>query len=251
MPIEFLSETLLPSLIAGLVTAAWPERWSARPRYPSEHEAPGQAQTAVLVAIIILGLVFALLARMPTVYAAPTDSRSYELIDVVGQALAWALVLIPMHLGASHHQLKLADLQLHGRRWLSAIALSVVIGAIFFVAQGKVDAAPRLWAWWGLYAALQYLVVGLAEEVFARGYLQVRWVAAAGWWVGWLGASLVMAALHLPQYLIAYQMEWLPAIVEVAQILPLSLLLGYVLHKNGNLLAPILVHLWFNLASAL
>ncbi len=251
MPIEFLSETLLPSLIAGLVTALWPKRWSARPGYPSEDEAPAQARTAVLVAIAILGLVFTLLASMPTVYAAPTDSRSYELIDVVGQALAWALVLIPMYLGAAQHRLSLADLQLHGRRWLSAIALSVVIGALFLVAQDKVDALPRLWAWWGLYASLQYLVVGLAEEVLSRGYLQVRWVAAGGWWIGWLGASFVMSGLHVPQLLIMNQMEWIPAIFDALQTLPLSLLLGYVLHKNGNLLAPILVHLWLNLITAL
>jgi membrane protease YdiL (CAAX protease family) len=250
MPGNFLYITLLPSLLGGILIWAWPRKWSDKPYSPPPEESKGQARTA----LIVLGAIFALTTFFIAIFSGGFNGsrqREYTLADVIGQAIVWAVVLLPMYFGAKNDGLGWRDLQYRRGHLLSAFLMGTLVGGIFLVSAGAVKNLAVVLTKSGLFAAMQYLIVGFAEETLFRGYVQVRWVAALGWWPGFLLASAVMSLFHLPILLLADHLTLLNALVEVIKIMPLSLLLGYALQKNGNIVAPAFIHLWLNLIQVL
>jgi membrane protease YdiL (CAAX protease family) len=80
------------------------------------------------------------------------------------------------------------------------------------------------------------LLTCLAEETLFRGYLQLRMTSWLGKPAGWLAASGMFVLWSLPR-LIAWPADlWLNLLVLIAQ----SLLLGWLMHKTGHVLAPAL-----------
>jgi membrane protease YdiL (CAAX protease family) len=170
---------------------------------------------------------------------------------VIGQAIVWAVVLLPMYFGAKNDGLGWQDLQYRRGHILSAFIMGTLVGGIFLVSAGAAKNLAVVLTKSGLFATMQYLIVGFAEETLFRGYVQVRWVGALGWWPGFLLTSVVMSLFHIPILLLAEHLTLLNALVEVIKIMPLSLLLGYALQKNGNIVAPAFIHLWLNLIQVL
>jgi membrane protease YdiL (CAAX protease family) len=250
MPGTFLFTTLLPCLLSGILIWAWPRKWSDKPISPSPDESKPQARSALLVVGATLALTTFFIAIFSGGFNA-SRQREYSLADVIGQAVVWALVLLPLYFGAKNDRVGWHDLQYRRSHLFSAFAMGTLVGGIFLVSAGAAKNLAVVLTKSGLFAAMQYLIVGFAEETLFRGYVQVRWVAALGWWPGFLLASAVMSLFHLPILLLAEHLTLLNALVEVIKIMPLSLLLGYSLQKNGNIVAPAFIHLWLNLIQVL
>jgi membrane protease YdiL (CAAX protease family) len=92
------------------------------------------------------------------------------------------------------------------------------------------------------WALLQFTVVGVSEEFLFRGYLQSRLMAWLGQWRGWLLASILMALVHVAQRMVVGGLNPLAALVSSASLLPISLLMGYVLLRTENIVAPAIFH---------
>jgi membrane protease YdiL (CAAX protease family) len=250
MSASFLYTTLLPSLLSGILIWAWPRRWSATTYFPPPEESKSQARSA----LIVVGATFALTTLFIAIFSGGFNGsrqREYSLADVIGQAIVWVVVLLPMYFGAKNDGLGWQDLQYRRGHLLSAFVRGTLVGGIFLVSAGAAKNLAVVLTKSGLFAAMQYLIVGFAEETLFRGYVQVRWVAALGWWPGFLLTSAVMSLFHIPILLLAEHLTLLNVPVEVIKIMPLSLLLGYALQKNGNIVAPVIIHLWLNLIQVL
>jgi membrane protease YdiL (CAAX protease family) len=192
---------------------------------------------AVLTGWLLVSILFFALAPGEAAPRQPTQTRCYDLSDVVSQA-AIALVLLGPAL-----------LTMRWRRepWASAgvsrynLGGSLVIGAllallslvsIFF---GGEHSPGQVIGYLGsrhLWALLQYTVVGFGEEFAFRGYLQTRLVAWLGRWSGWVLTSVLMALAHAVQRLTVGGMPPLDALSSSASLIPISLFLGYVMLRR-------------------
>jgi membrane protease YdiL (CAAX protease family) len=83
MPGNFVSATLLPSILSGILIWLWPRRWTARLRYPQPGEVKRQARTALIVLVFTLILVTLFVGGATETYAEDSASREYSLADVI------------------------------------------------------------------------------------------------------------------------------------------------------------------------
>lgn len=93
--------------------------------------------------------------------------------------------------------------------------------------------------------------VGFVEEFAFRGYIQLRLCA---WWGdtwGWIATSVMFSLWHLPQKIIVEGAS-LPNIgISLLYLLALGLVLGWIMKKSGNILAPAIYHAIHNWVSIL
>ena len=250
MPGNLLRATLLPTILSGILIWGWPRKWTGRPCYPLLEESKRQSRTALIVLVVTFALVIVFIAVSP---GACRDSkqRDYSFTDVVGQAIAWGVMLLPMFVGMKADGLGWRELQYRRTNLLSSLMLGTLVGVMFLIGAGKVPHLLVVFTANGAFATLQFLVVGFAEETLFRGYVQARWVATLGWWPGLLLASVAMSLFHVPMLLLAERLPLLNVLLETLRVMPLSLLLGYAMRKSGNIVAPGIIHLWLNLIQAL
>ena len=92
-------------------------------------------------------------------------------------------------------------------------------------------------------------MVGFGEEFLFRGYLQTRLIAWIGLWRGWLLASVVMAVVHLPHRYLIQEASFGEAVLAAVGLIPVSLLMGFVMVRTQNVVAPAIFHTFANWAS--
>jgi len=202
---------------------------------------------AVSVGWLAVTLLFLALTPPDGTLKQTTNPRSYELSDVVGQAVTVLLLLGPALLAMRSQREPWASVgvsrcNLGGSLTVGAFVALLAIVSIFFDSQrdpGQVIArlgSKHLWA------LLQYAVVGFGEELAFRGYLQTRLVAWLGGAPGCVLASILMALAHIGQRLTVGGMSFPDALASSASLIPISLFLGYVMLRTGNIVAPALAH---------
>ena len=98
--------------------------------------------------------------------------------------------------------------------------------------------------------AVLFSQVAMAEETLFRGYVQSALARSAGETRGWLGATLVFGAAHIPNAFLLppedrtdYLLYGLPVITAAGAYL------GWLYRRSGYALAPLTaVHFWYDLA---
>ena len=96
---------------------------------------------------------------------------------------------------------------------------------------------------------IYFSMVGFGEEFLFRGYLQTRLVAWLGLWRGWVFASVFMAIVHLPHRWLIQGMGIGEATLAALALIPVSLLMGFIMLRTQNIVAPALFHTFANWAS--
>jgi membrane protease YdiL (CAAX protease family) len=115
---------------------------------------------------------------------------------------------------------------------LSLAVLSIFLrGKVFTLLGGKQETSFQ--------SLLLFLGIALAEETIFRGYIQLRLVSAWGPWLGIAVTALLFAIWQLPLRLaLGFSSDALLIGLGVALIN--GLVLGFVMHKSGHVLAPAL-----------
>lgn len=144
-----------------------------------------------------------------------------------------------------------AGIGLTRRHWKEAVlwgmGLGVGLGGLAYLAltsQGRhlPQDAPLLPLIIGI--VLSFLVVSPFQEFFFRGWLQPRFQAGLGKWLGLLTCSLAFALWDVLPPLNA-PLSTTAIITSIASIpvsFSVALLFGYSLQRTGNMLAPWLAH---------
>lgn len=94
------------------------------------------------------------------------------------------------------------------------------------------------------FILMAVVLAPLAEELFFRGMLFPAFARRLGVAAGIVISALLFAVLHVGTGATA---DLAPNAILAALIFPLGLLLAWIYHRRGTLLAPILVHAVFNL----
>lgn len=207
----------------------------------------------IISSCIITGLMLANGAQ--NAVESDLTTTSYTLNKVVNIIIIWLIMLSPVFIvkrirketwrscGVSKHNLKQS-------LWIGTIlAVLIITNVLLFGINNLVDIGQKLTisAFWAL---LYYAVVGFSEEFMYRGFLQVRLMGWIGKWQGWVLTSILMALIHIPQRM-ALGLSPLEALISSASLIPISLIMGYIMIKTENIVAPGIGHTFANWANVL
>lgn len=94
------------------------------------------------------------------------------------------------------------------------------------------------------FILMAVVLAPLAEELFFRGMLFPAFARRMGVWAAILLSALLFAVLHVGTGATG---DLAPNAILAGLIFPLGVLLAWIYHRRGTLLAPIIVHAVFNL----
>ncbi len=181
------------------------------------------------------------------------DQRGYGVEDVASQLFIAIIASAPILLAMRWRRDSAASVGLLrgnlGRSLLMGTALSLVAVGWRIAVDLRGQPLPGLESL-HLWAFLQFAIVGFSEEFAFRGYLQPRLVTWLGRWAGWMSASLLMAFAHIVHHLAA-GLSLPDAFAACASLVPISMLLGYIMLRTGNVAGPALFHTFVNWAGSL
>lgn len=123
-----------------------------------------------------------------------------------------------------------------------SLGLGLVLSLPFVILNSPlVMLSGRFLNWNALWAFIFCLAVGFGEELAFRGFLQVRLSIWLGDVKGFILASGVMALAHIPTFFAMGQ--GLPqAFLSAMLLIPISLTLGFLMLRTGNVIGPAVLH---------
>jgi membrane protease YdiL (CAAX protease family) len=196
--------------------------------------------STILAIVLIAAAVTANLAlRLPTL---PSDAR-----PLPGQFLWAVLILLPVALLLVIRRQPLLSVGLSRPSTRLGLILGVALVLITIFLRGKIYSLLDGISAGEFDALILSLVLALVGEIIFRGFLQLRFTGWIGPTGGWLLASLAYFLFCLPFIWLVNGGDitavWLPASVQLVQ----SILLGWIMHRSGNVLASGLyqaAHFW-------
>lgn len=210
--------------------------------YPDPRQSAWVALGTAVLPFFLVGLVS--LASAPDVATTPvhTDFRTSP-SAVINELIIWLIILSPA----------LIAMKIRKESWQSAgvtrnnlgksILLGCLLALVVIVACSEcmtgILRGLNLDHFWSF---LYYTVVGFSEEFAFRGYLQTRLCAWLGRWQGWLLASVLMALVHISQRVWMLGFDATTAFLSSAYLIPISLIMGYVMLRTENIVAPAIYH---------
>lgn len=198
---------------------------------------------AILIGWLFITTLFFTSARSSGPQSISDEFREYRLGDVASQSLVALLAFGPTMLGMrirgeSSASAGISKHNLGGSILIGGLLGCVTIAGSLFGGNGNPESV-----WQGLtgshaWALLYYAVVGFGEEFAYRGYLQTRLVVWLGRWQGWILTLVLMALVHIPQRIAILGTSPLEALLSAAALIPISLFIGFVMLRTGNIVAP-------------
>lgn len=167
--------------------------------------------------------------------------RHFGPATVFNRAILAAIVFGPALVVMRWQREPPASAMISRRDLWRAIAAGLLLGVLslawrIYYGQQTTQTVGQFWGF------LDYSVVGWSEEFGYRGYLQTRMIAWLGRWEGWLVSSVLMAMSHAPLRIAVHEASLADGLFQSASLIPISLLLGYVMLRTGNVTAPALFH---------
>ena len=134
--------------------------------------------------------------------------------------------------------------------WKATVVGLFLSATTLFFGHGGPSAALKLTEGHDINTLIYFSFVGFGEEILYRGYLQSRLIAWLGHNRGWVLTSIIMALVHVPQRLVTERMGIPHALLSSLELVPVSLLMGFVMLRTGNVVSGGLFHTFCNWAGA-
>jgi len=198
---------------------------------------------------IITGLM--VLANSQNTSQVASHIQKYNLGIVINIMILWLIMLSPILIvkkirketwgstGISKHNLKQSILI------GTILAIITVASVLLSSSKSLIDIAQNL-TLSALWALVYFAVVGFGEEFMFRGYLQIRLMGWIGRWRGWVLTSIFMALIHIPQRMATMGLSPKEALISSVLLIPISLIMGYIIIKTENVVAPSIYHTFAN-----
>jgi membrane protease YdiL (CAAX protease family) len=248
--LDLIGQTLVFAIIAGIVYAVT--------RLLRLHYRTWTVDNPKVSALWAIGAVVIwvnVLSAFPEVLNAqgyvPAAEREFGVTEVLSRIAVSLIFIAPALLviwlrkesiastGLSKHNL--------GGALIVGSMLSIIVIALGVFGQdrsaGEVIGGLKIRHLWALF---YYAFVGFSEEFLFRGYLQSRLIIWLGRWQGWLLASILMALAHIVNLIVYESVLPVDAVARSLALIPISLLMGYVMLRTENIVAPTLAHTFAN-----
>ena len=158
--------------------------------------------------------------------------------------IAALLELLPVILVLYFHHDTIESIGLTSKNLLRSIFLSLSLIALllltvhfFVIPNGMYYPVSKK-----ISLLINYLIVGFYEEIAFRGFLQTRLIAWLGQMKGVVLTAIIFSLIHIPSRLIYQQLNIMNAIISSLVLIPSALLLGYIMLKAKNIVAPAIFH---------
>ncbi len=162
-----------------------------------------------------------------------------NLLQQAGMAL---LIVIPFALALLIRKQPLLSAGLSSRTWRAGLEMGLALALITVFLMNKTFAIIKgLDSNQWLYLAAM-LIAGLSEEFIFRGYIQLRLIGWLGQSWGWLITSALFSLWHIPQKVLIEGANLVQLGYSLLIFFALGLLLGWIMKKTGNILAPGIYH---------
>ncbi len=215
-------------------------------------EQPKQSGITALFAIVISNIMMLLLIiaiaydKSPEQLQEMSSNDSFSFEGVISQVLLSGIIMLPIIIALRLRNESWATIGISKQNLYGAISLGLGLCLIEIITNPDIKYPEtgfqpnHFWGFW------HFAVVGFAEEFMTRGYLQTRFMAWLGNWQGWIITSILMAVMHIPiRYF--WQGHGLDdAILNSINLIPISLILGFVMWRTKNIAAPAILHLFVN-----
>lgn len=201
---------------------------------------------------LIIGIVFFFLEQ----YAgAPIGtSRQFDLRRALSQWGVYATIsIVPISIIIKIRKQSFEAVGVTMKNTILSLGIGLALSLLVISFNISEQFLGRLFAYSTLYAFINYLAVGLGEELMFRGFLQLRCSIWLGEIRGWILASAIMALIHLPQRIFAVGLDPLQALISAMSLMPFSLLMGFFMIRTQNILGPAVLHTivnWINVTVA-
>jgi membrane protease YdiL (CAAX protease family) len=170
------------------------------------------------------------------------DGFTYTPEALARQAGLAGLMLLPFGLALLVRRQPLLSAGLSARTWRAGLEMGLALALITIFLTNKTYAILKgLNSSQWLYLAAM-LIAGLAEEFVFRGYIQLRLMGWLGQTWGWVITSALFSLWHIPQQLLIQQISLPELAYRLGILFALGLLLGWIMRKTGNILAPGIYH---------
>ncbi|MBN2003919.1 MAG: CPBP family intramembrane metalloprotease [Anaerolineae bacterium] len=184
----------------------------------------------------------------PSEIASPSV-REYDVAEVLTKLAMYAIFVAPSLLLMWLRKESLAGAGVSKHNLGGSLVVGFVLAAIIVFlsvlgsgrSMGQIIGGLGVRHFWALFS---YAIVGFGEEFAFRGYLQSRLVIWLGRWRGWGVASVLMALAHVVSRVVFQGEPAIDAFFSSLSIIPVSLLLGYVMLRTENVVAPALAHMF-------
>lgn len=180
--------------------------------------------------------------------AAETSATfAFTLNDLLRSLAVSALALAPFAAALWIRKQPLLSAGLGKQTWRASLQLGLALALLSIFLRGKINAviyglsSPEM-----LYLPAM-LGAAFAQEVIFRGYVQLRMQSWLGEVWGWLAGALLFALCQVPALLFAQGLPINGLPLALAESLAFGLVLGWIMRKSGNILAPALyaaIHAW-------
>ncbi len=217
-------------------------------QFSNQHRAAIAGILVVFVSILIISLLAIMLGSASAIGNDPENKspEKYTFGNVLGQAVVLLIAIMPILIAMRTRKEPLASAGITRQNLPGATVLGLVLVVaqlLYLAATTGFRAGSTLGHFW---AFLQYSVVGFAEEFMFRGYLQTRLCAGLGKSWGWLLTSVLMAFSHFAHRMSFEHLDTMAALTSCVSLIPVSLLLGFLYLRSGNIMAPGIYHTFAN-----
>jgi membrane protease YdiL (CAAX protease family) len=240
-------------LLLGLFTYGF-TKWKIFKLNSIRIEEPGKSSLAAALSIAFgIGLVVLIFLALGSSGGQEIDDEAvrYSLSTVFSQAVVALIMVGPAMLVLRSRKESWASVGAGRQNLCGSILLGLILGGLtvgismieFGTGSAPMKAVTLSAAFWGF---LHFAVVGFAEEFAFRGYLQTRLSALLGAIPGWLLASVLMASVHIFQRILIMGLPSGEALLDSLSLIPFSLLMGYIMMRTENIMAPGIFHSFAN-----
>lgn len=204
----------------------------------------------VLVAVLVVVATYAAVTASNLVPVAGTSPSMEVAVLALAMWTALGLAIVLVAARATHQSW--TSLGLSRQALPRMVVLGLVLGVIDVIAVGLlypgagVPGAATL-----ILGFAAYTMVGFSEETVYRGYLQTRFEAKWGTWVGLTVATVVFTFAHFPGSYVLYSGSVPDALLSALGRIGSGLLLGYFYVRSRNVVPGAIFHTLNNWAFVL
>jgi membrane protease YdiL (CAAX protease family) len=190
-----------------------------------------------IISFLLAGLILILSFSFYSGAISPAITNPGSALDILYQRVFLAgISLIPFLLALAIRRQPLRSVGWGRALLMPAFQLGLALAILTIFLRGKIYSLLNGISSSEINALLACLGLCIAEESIFRGYLQLRLSYWIGQKYGWMVTALLYTILQIPR-LITNPLA-LP--INLLLVLAQGLILGWVMKKSGNVLAPIL-----------
>lgn len=218
------------------------------PSYQIRNVKSSAYQSLIIITIeLIIGLVYVFI--IGKFFKNVSESLIFLLQSLFYFLLTIIVMLVVLHNNENFQSIGITKVNL-----IKSCVLGILLGIIFLVvyqSNSKTNKLINIISIVSLIPFIKFFIVGFAEEIIFRGYLQTRLIAWQGTIKGCLLTAIIFSFFHLPQRLIFENMNLQSALMSCVSLIPSSLLLGYIMIKTENITAVSIFHTFINWTSTI